>query len=92
MAAWVEFTLLRRTMNRRIGRTGVAAGFTAMLWLAAAISAALGWGIKLVLPFHQPIFAGVIIVGVYGAAYFAITAALGIRESRLLFRRARSFL
>src|SRR6185437_74707 len=92
MAAWVEFTLLRRTMNRRIGRTGVAAGFTAMLWLAAGISAALGWGVKLVLPFHQPILAGVIIVGVYGAAYFAITAALGIRESRLLFQRARSFL
>ena len=92
MAAWVEFTLLRRTMNRRIGRTGVAAGFTALLWLAAGISAALGWGVKLMLPFHQPIFAGVIIVGVYGLAYFAITAALGIRESRLLFQRARSFL
>jgi putative peptidoglycan lipid II flippase len=92
MAAWVEFTLLRRTMNGRIGRTGVAAGFTAKLWLAAGLSAAAGWAVKLLLPFHQPIFAGAIIVAVYGAAYFALTAAFRIPESRQLFARARSFL
>lgn len=92
MAAWVEFTLLRRTMNKRIGRTGVAAAFTTKLWFSAAVSAAVGWGVKLLLPFHQPIFAGAIIVAVYGAAYFALTAAFRIPESRQLFKRARSFL
>src|SRR5208337_5404191 len=36
IAGWVEFTLLRRTLNARIGRTGLPASLVAQLWFAAA--------------------------------------------------------
>ncbi|MGH9883483.1 MAG: murein biosynthesis integral membrane protein MurJ, partial [Pyrinomonadaceae bacterium] len=35
VAAWVEFVLLRRTLNRRIGHTGLSLWFTGRLWIAA---------------------------------------------------------
>src|SRR5205823_2258645 len=35
IAGWVEMLLLRRTLNARIGRTGLAAAYLAKLWLSA---------------------------------------------------------
>ena len=46
-AAWVEFTLLRRGMNLKIGRSEFPASYFAKLWLAAMIGAAVAWGVKL---------------------------------------------
>jgi len=89
VSAWVEFTLLRRALNARIGRTGVPKQFLAMLWLAALLAAALGWGVKLLLAGAGVIIAGILILGVYGAAYFAMTAAVGIPESRRILARVR---
>jgi len=40
VAGWVEFTLLRRELNRRIGRTGLPGPLVTRLWLAAAVAAA----------------------------------------------------
>lgn len=90
MAAWVEFTLLRLTLNRRIGQTGLPASLAAMLWVGAGISAALAWGVKLLLPASRPIIGGALIVLVYGAAYFALTAAFRIPESRAILTRVRA--
>ena len=42
MAGWVEFTLLRRGLIRRIGAPPSPAGFIAKLWMAAAIAVAAG--------------------------------------------------
>jgi putative peptidoglycan lipid II flippase len=82
VAAWIEFSLLRQALNSRIGRTGISGTFLAGLWGAALLSAALGWGAKVMLGNAGPVIAGVIILGVYGAAYFGFTAAFGIPESR----------
>src|SRR5262249_5025179 len=49
LAAWLEFLLLRRTLGRRIGRAGIEAGALLRLWLAAAVSAAAGLGVKVAL-------------------------------------------
>jgi putative peptidoglycan lipid II flippase len=89
VSAWVEFTLLRRALNARIGRTGVSKQFLAALWSAALLAAALGWGVKLLVAGTGAIIAGILILGVYGAAYFAMTAALGIPESRDILARVR---
>jgi putative peptidoglycan lipid II flippase len=91
VSAWVEFTLLRRALNARIGRTGVPARFLAGLWSAGLLSAALGWGVKLALGEVGPIVAGILILGAFGAAYFALTAAFGIPESRHILERVRRF-
>lgn len=87
IAAWVEFTLLRRTMNRRIGVTGLHAWFVTRLWLSAGTAAAVGWGIKLLLPAHRPLVAGVLIVAAYGLVYFGVTSLLRIPESQRMVRR-----
>jgi len=87
-AAWVEFTLLRRTMNRRIGRTGVTAGLVVRLWIAAIFSAGAGWTVKLLLPVHTPpIIAAVLILGVFGADYFLITMLMKIPEAQAVMGR-----
>jgi putative peptidoglycan lipid II flippase len=36
VAGWVEMLLLRRTLNARIGQTGLPASYVSTLWLAAA--------------------------------------------------------
>jgi putative peptidoglycan lipid II flippase len=92
VAAWVEFTLLRRALNQRIGRTGLRQSFVALLWLSAGASAAVAWGLKLLLPNNRPIIAGALIVAVYGLVYFAATAAFKIPESRQMIARARRML
>ncbi|HLK68512.1 MAG TPA: murein biosynthesis integral membrane protein MurJ [Bryobacteraceae bacterium] len=86
-AGWVEFTLLRRGMNQRIGTTGLPAALVAKLWAAAAVGATVGWGIKLTAGHHHPITMGAAILVPYGLSYFAITWLLGVEECEGALRR-----
>jgi putative peptidoglycan lipid II flippase len=88
IAGWVEFALLRRSLNKRIGTTGLGSGFIAKLWLSALTGAALGWGIKLLLPqLHPIIVAGVVLVP-YGLVYFAVASVFRISEASVVIERA----
>jgi putative peptidoglycan lipid II flippase len=89
IAAWVEFTLLRNALNRRIGVTGAPRGLVARLWACAVVSAAAAWGVKLALSGLGPLLGGGIVISVYGAAYFAATMALGIPEARAILGRVQ---
>ena len=80
LAGWAEFILLRRTLNRRIGRTGLASSFVMKLWAAAAAGAALAWAIKFSLAPLNPIVASVLILGPYGFTYFGVTYLFGLPE------------
>jgi len=40
LCGWIEFMLLRRSLNSRIGRSGLEFSFIVKLWLAAAAGAA----------------------------------------------------
>ncbi|HSP64106.1 MAG TPA: hypothetical protein VLQ90_14050, partial [Pyrinomonadaceae bacterium] len=42
VAGWIEFALLRRTLNRRIGRTGLSLAYVTKLWIAASGGAGAG--------------------------------------------------
>ncbi|MGA2434785.1 MAG: murein biosynthesis integral membrane protein MurJ [Bryobacteraceae bacterium] len=89
LAGWVEFALLRRTLNRRIGRTGLPAAYVAKLWSSAAMAAAVAWTIKLALGRRNPILAGAAILIPYAAVYFAMAALWKLDEARGLIRRLR---
>ncbi len=91
LAGWLEFALLRNTLNARIGSTGLSASFTAKLWIAAAIAAAAAWGGKLMIEWRRPIPCAIVCLGLYGLVYFAITAALGLPEAAGLVKRAAAF-
>ena len=87
IASWVEFHLLRRTLNRRIGRTGLPADFLAKLWTTSLVAAAAGWAIHRYDGRHGPILIALLVLGPYGIIYFAGTWILGIAEARELFGR-----
>ncbi len=89
IAGWVEFALLRSTLNARIGRTGLPASFVARLWLAAALAAAAAWGVKELAGPRPAILLAVLTLVPYGAVYFGTTALLGVPEVRTVLARLR---
>jgi putative peptidoglycan lipid II flippase len=87
IAGWVEFAMLRRTLNKRIGRTGLASSYVLKLWLAATCAAATGWAVKLAAGHHNPRVMAVLVIGPYVLIYFAVTSGLGISEATALLGR-----
>ena len=87
VSGWVEFTLLRRALNRRIGSTGLAASLAAKLWAAALIAAGAGWGVKLVAGQTRILIVGPAILGAYGVVYFGAAYVLGVEEVVRTLRR-----
>ncbi|NLT65399.1 MAG: murein biosynthesis integral membrane protein MurJ [Acidobacteria bacterium] len=90
ISAWVEFGLLRRSMNRRIGKTGVPYGFLARVSGAAAGAALVAFLAKDIVDIAPP-YSGIIVLSIFGAVYLAATATLGVPEAlkllKLAFRR-----
>ena len=89
VSGWVEFTLLRRTLNTRIGRTGLPLSLTAKLWLSAAAGAAAAWAVKLSITIPNPRLAAVAILLPYGLVYFGVTYLLRVEECTQALRRLR---
>lgn len=87
VAGWVEFTLLRWGLNKRIGRTGLKAKFAAQLWGSAAVAGAIGFAIKLGLGHRNPRLMAVAVLVPYGLVYFAATWMLGMGEATVLVKR-----
>src|SRR5207247_7700448 len=80
VAGWVEFALLRRKLNARIGGTGLSAALTAKLWASAALAAAASWAVKLAIGTRDPILSAILILGIYGVVYFAAPYLMGVPE------------
>jgi len=74
-------------MSRKIGAIESPVKYFGRLWAAAVISAAIAWGLRILLHPHRPLLAAVEIVLPYGLAYLLLTVALGIDEARALQRR-----
>ena len=94
IAGWIEMLLLRRTLNARIGPTGLPVDYTARLWSAAAAAAAVGWAAKLAIATVHPIAIALVVLGAYGLVFLGATLALRIPEagaaaSRLIGRVRR---
>ena len=87
IAGWVEFALLRRSLNRKIGRTGLPLPFIAKLWTAALAAAAIGWAIKLVVGHNRPILTAMAVLGPYGVSYFLLTSMFGLPEANRVVGR-----
>jgi len=89
IAGWVEYLLLRRAMQRRIGRIESSGGFEARLWIAAVAAGAIAavadrmlvHDLVARLPLTRVIEA-VVACGLFGLVYFGVAFALGIAEVR----------
>jgi putative peptidoglycan lipid II flippase len=89
IAGWVEFSLLRRGMNARIGATGLPGRYVLTLWTMGFASGVSAFALERWLGGLHRIVLAAIVLGVFGALYFALTTAGGIPESASLWRRLR---
>jgi putative peptidoglycan lipid II flippase len=90
VAGWVEFVLLRRGLDRRIGATRLPAGYVARLWAPALAAAAAGWGVLLGLQGRLgPIPTAVLVLAPFCAVYLLGTLLLGVPLARELTARLR---
>ena len=89
VSSWVEFYLLRRTLNARLGGTGLATSYVLKCWAAALVAAGIGRMLLRVVGSPNAILDAVVVLGTYGALYFGATWALGIGEVRMLGRLVR---
>ena len=87
IAGWVEYFLLRRGMNARIGATGLAGSDLARLWAPALLGAAAGFGTQALLPAVHPILRAAAALLPFGAVYLGGTLLLGVPEGRALLAR-----
>jgi putative peptidoglycan lipid II flippase len=87
MAAWIEYHLLRRGLNQRIGESGLPLGMLSKLWVAALGGIAVGFGI-----YGQTRGVGVIgraalVLIPFGLTYLGLTVLLKVPEASGAFNR-----
>jgi putative peptidoglycan lipid II flippase len=78
VVGWVEFALLRHSLNGRVGRTGLQIGYAVRLWTAAAAGAAIGFTVKLLLPPLDPMIRGALVLPTFGAVYLGAAFLLRV--------------
>lgn len=94
LAAWVEYTLLRRALHQRIGVVDFPASRVLRLWISALIAAALCYLLHRHLPQHRQTSTSAIVTAAavltpYGVLYVALTSLMGIPIPGSLLRRFR---
>jgi putative peptidoglycan lipid II flippase len=87
LAGWVEFLLLRRSLNRVIGPSGLQASFVAKLWVASLVSGVAAFGLKHQLTGQHPFLRGLAVLALFGAVYFPVGTLLGIDEAKQMLAR-----
>lgn len=101
ISGWIEFTLLRKKLNKIIGHTGIRFSYQLKLWLGALAAASLGLLVKFFFKTNlaAPLASGILghtiakaalIFSLYGGIYFMITYMLNIEESQNLINKMKS--
>jgi putative peptidoglycan lipid II flippase len=86
VSGWIEFALLRHSMSARVGHTGLPASRLAGLWGAAVAAAVVAWGVRLLIPWTNPLVRGGLVLPAFGVTYLVCTALIGIDVRRQLLR------
>ncbi len=86
LAGGVEYLLLRRRLQERIGEVRLEWGILMRLWISAAGAVVLALVTRLALPPIAPIPAAALVLGVFGAGYVGGSALLGVPHARRLLR------
>lgn len=87
IAGWVEFVLLRSSLNKRIGKTGLPLSYSGKLWLGALLGAGVGYGLKVLVGSWHPIPLAIVVLGGYGTTYFGVEFLLGVNQAQTIIRR-----
>ena len=89
VSGWIEFILLRRTINERLGATGIPASLLARLWASGIIAAAAAWAVKIAAGVGNPLLTALMVLAPYGLIYLGMTMVLGVPEARSALARLR---
>ena len=82
VAGWVEFVLLRKSLQHRIGTVSVPSVYLGRLWLAAIVAVTFSFPCKwLVDGEHHPILSALVVLPVFGLIYLAGTLLLKVPEA-----------
>jgi putative peptidoglycan lipid II flippase len=87
LSGWLEFSMLRSRLNRRIGRTGVDFSYLAKLWTIASGAAIVGLAIKEASPVANPRLLGLAVIPTFGLSYLALAWWIGVPELDRIRRR-----
>ena len=87
IAGWVEYVLLRRSLNARIGRTGLSLSYLIKLFVAALAGAFVAWGLKLNIPTWHPIPLAIVVLGSYGITYFLFSYRFRLEQAQIIIGR-----
>jgi putative peptidoglycan lipid II flippase len=85
LAGWIEFLLLRRKLNLRIGVTGLSLPFLLRLWASAILAAEAAWLLRPVISPERPLTGALVLLAVYGLLYLASTSLLRVEEAGRIF-------
>ncbi len=91
VAGWLEFLLLRYALTADIGRFNLGGRMILALWGIAIGSAAVAFGVKLIVPGFYVVIRGVVVLGLYGLLYIGGATAAGIPEAAEVIRQVRRF-
>jgi len=97
IAGWIEFTLLRRALELKVGPARPEFTYIAKLWAIAALAGAVAFGVKYGATFFlddvakqwRSVVEAIVVLGAFGVVYLAITAAMKVPEAAGLIRRLR---
>jgi putative peptidoglycan lipid II flippase len=89
IAGWIEFGLLRRSLERRIGTVSYSIARTARLWMAALAAAAVGLALWRVSPAAHPVITGMMVLVPYCLVYLLLTQWMGISTIGSAWRALR---
>lgn len=94
IAGWLEFLLLRRALQRRIGSVPFPFAYQIRLWASAIAAAAVAIGFDLLaarrIAAHLPwrhISEAILVAGIFGLTYFGSLMLLGVPEARATLSR-----
>ncbi len=88
LAAWVEYAMLRATLNRRLGWTGLARSYLIRLWAMALGAAGAAFAVRFTIHLGARLEA-LVVIATFGAAYLGIAYLVGEPELDRLVGFAR---
>jgi putative peptidoglycan lipid II flippase len=90
LSGWIEFLLLRRALQARIGSTELPRFYATKIWLAALVAGAAGWGAGHFI--HLGIrWANLgVVLAAFGIVYGGLALLLRVPQAQALLLRKRS--
>jgi len=93
ISGWVEFVLLRRWLDDRLGlvRSPHLVPFLLKLWAIAGAAATVAWLVRLSMPTGGTLLRAAVVLATYSVVYVGITLAIGMREPINFLEQLRSW-